>query len=93
MSGIGNKPNIHMVSLYKRFDNKTDCAAENYRSAWHALSILDMNGLWSMRFKELKKEDISGPRKEPNDTSTTNSRFQLLWIWLVPHVSGLDNNR
>ena len=80
-----------MVSLYKCFDNKTDHATEKYRSARHALSILDMNGSWSMRFKELKKEDISGPGKEPCNTSTTNSHFQLLWIWLVPHVSGLSN--
>ena len=91
MSGIGNKPNTRMISLYRRFDNKTDRAAEKYRSAWRALSILDPNGSWSMRFKELKKEDISGPGKEPDDTSTTNSHFQLSWIWLVPRVSGLSN--
>jgi hypothetical protein len=33
MSGIGNKPNTRMVSLYKRFDNKTNRATEKYRSA------------------------------------------------------------
>ena len=90
MSGIGNKPNTRMVSLYKRFDNKTDRAAEKYRSAWRALSVLDPNGSWSMRFKELKKEDISGPGKEPNDMTTSNSRFQLSWIWLVPRISSVE---
>ena len=90
MSGIGNKPNTRMVSLYKHFDNKTDRAAEKYRSAWRALSVLDPSGSWLMRFKELKKEDISGPGKEPDDNSS-NSRFQLSWIWLVPRNSGLSN--
>lgn len=91
MSGMGNKPNTRMTTLYKRFDNKTSRAAEKYRSAWRALTVLDPNGSWSGRLKELKKEDISGPGKEPNDTSTTNSRYQLSWIWLVPHV-GVPSN-
>ena len=91
MSGTGNKPNTHMTTLYKRFDDKTNHAAEKYRSAWRALSILDPDGSWSTRLKDLKKEDISGPGKEPNDTSTTNSHYQLSWIWLVPRVDGPSN--
>ena len=91
MSGTGNKPNTRMTTLYKRFDNKTSRAAEKYRSAWRALSVLDPNGLWSRRLKDLKKEDITGPGKEPDDTSTTNSRYQMSWIWLVPHVGGSSN--
>ena len=88
ISGMGNKPNTHMITLYKCFDNKTSRAAQKYQSAWHALNVLDPGGSWSMRLKDLKKEDISGPGKEPNDKSTTNSCYQPLWIWLVPHVGG-----
>ena len=73
-----------MITLYKRFNKKTERAAEKYRSAWRALCVLDPGGMWSTQFKELKKEDISGPGKDPDDTS--NSRYQPSWIWLVPRV-------
>jgi hypothetical protein len=92
MSGMGNKPNTRMTTLYKRFDNKTNRAAEKYQSARRALSVLDPDGSWSMRLKELKKEDISGPGKDSNDTSTTNSRYQMSWIWLVPLVGTRNND-
>ena len=91
MSGMGNKPNTCITTLYKCFDNKTSRAAEKYRSAWRALTVLDPNGSWLGGLKELKKEDISGPEKEPDDTSTTNSHYQLSWMWLVPHVSVPSN--
>ena len=90
MSETGNRPNTKMLTLYKRFENKTQRAAEKYRSAWRALSRLDPNGSWSGRLKELKKEHISGPGREPNDVS--NSRYQPTWIWLVPCVNGLSNS-
>lgn len=89
ISGTGNRPNTKILTLYKRFDNKTQRAAEKYRSAWHALSTLDPNGSWSTRLKELKREHISGPGREPNDVS--NSRYEPSWIWLVPRVSGSSN--
>lgn len=89
VSGIGNKPNTRMNNLYQRFDKKTHRAAEKYRSAWSALRVLDPDGSWSTRLKELKREDISGPGKEPD--STSNSRYQPSWIWLVPSASGSRN--
>ena len=73
----------------KRFDNKTKRAAQKYHVAWHALSILDPNGLWLSRLKELKEEDICGPGKDSNDPST--SRYVPSWIWLVPCVSESSN--
>jgi hypothetical protein len=36
--------------------------------------------------QELKDRDISGPGKDPDDTSS-NSRYVPSWIWLVPRVS------
>ena len=89
ISGTGNRPNTKMITLYKRFDNKTQRAAERYRLARHALSTLDPHGSWSMRLKELKAEHISGPGREPSDVS--NSRYEPSWIWLVPRVSGSSN--
>src|ERR1700678_270958 len=86
---MGNKPNTRMITLYKRFDKKTCRAAEKYRTAWSALCVLDPDGSWSVRLKELKREHISGPGKEPDDSS--NSRYQPSWIWLVPCASGLRN--
>lgn len=89
-AGAGNKPNTRMVTLYKCFDNKTKRAAQKYRVAWRALSILDPNGSWSSRLKELKEEDIRGPGKDLNDPST--SRYVPSWIWLVPRVSESSNS-
>ena len=89
ISGMGNKPNTRMITLYKHFDKKTCRAAEKYRTAWSALCVLDPDGSWSVRLKELKREHISGPGKEPDDSS--NSRYQPSWIWLVPCASGLRN--
>jgi hypothetical protein len=85
VSGTGNKPNTRMLTLWKRFDNKTKRAAQAYRTAWSALRILDSNGSWTSHLMELKDKDISGPGKDPEDTSTTKSRYEPSWIWLVPH--------
>ena len=87
-SGIGNRPNTKMLTLYKRFDSKTKRAAEEYRAAWRALRVLEPNGSWSLRLKELKDRDISGPGKDPEDKTMSNSRYEPSWIWLVPGSAG-----
>lgn len=89
-SGAGNKPNTRMVMLYKRFDDKIKRAAQEYRTARNALSILDPNGAWSLELRELKDQDIRGPGKDADDNSS-NSRYEPSWIWLMPHVSGSSN--
>ena len=85
----GKQAEPRMITLYKRFDKKTCHAVEKYRTAWSALCVLDPDGPWSLRLKELKREHISGPGKELDETS--NSRYQPSWIWLVPCGSGLRN--
>ncbi|KAF8999310.1 hypothetical protein BDQ17DRAFT_1328384 [Cyathus striatus] len=40
---------------------------------------------------ELKNEDIRGPGKESDDT-TSNGQFEMSWIWLVPHTSANTEN-
>jgi hypothetical protein len=92
VSGTGNKPNTRMLNLWKRFDNKTKRAAQAYRTAWRALGILDPNGSWMSRLNELKDKDICGPGKDPEDTSTTKSRYEPSWIWLVPLVAESANS-
>ena len=90
VSGTGNKPNTRMLTLWKRFDKKTKRAAQTYRTARRALRTLDPEGSWTSRLKELHDKDISGPGKDPEDTSTTNSRYEPSWIWMVTHSSN-DN--
>jgi hypothetical protein len=75
-----------MVTLYKRLDNKIKRDAQAYRAAWGALGVLDPNGSWSIRLRELKDKDIRGPGKEEQEVS--NSRYEPSWIWLVPRVTG-----
>ena len=89
ISRTGNLPNTRMITLYKCFNKKTEQAAKKYRSAWRALSVLDPGGSWSTRFKELKKEHIGGPGKDPEDAS--NSCYEPSWIWLVPCVVDPSN--
>jgi hypothetical protein len=76
-----------MLGLYKCFNNETDRAAHKYRVAWHALSTLDPGGSWSEQLKELKAKDVSGPGRDPDDSTTSNSRYQPSWIWLVQDVA------
>ena len=80
-----------MILLHKNFENKTKRAAEEYHSVWHALRILDPNGSWSIRLKELKDEDICGPGKDADDRTTSNSRYETSWIWLVPGTANSDD--
>lgn len=86
VSGTGNKPNTRMLMLYKRFESKTKRAARAYRVAYAALKVLNPNGSWSARLKELADKDISGPGRDHNSDST-NSRYEPSWIWLTPHVN------
>jgi hypothetical protein len=86
VSGTGNRPNTRMLGLYKRFNNKTDRAAQKYRVAWCALSTLDPGGSWAGRLKELTPKDVSGPGRDPDDSTTSNSRYEPSWIWLVQRV-------
>ena len=87
VSGTGNRPNTRMLNLYKRFNGKTERAAAKYHSAQNALAVLDPGGLWSERLRELNKKDISGPGRDPEDTTTTNSSYEPSWIWLIPRAS------
>ena len=79
-----------MISLYKRFNDKTDRAAEKCRSAWRTLSTLDPGGSWLLQLHELKPKDISGPGRDPDETKITNSHYQPSWIWLAQRANPLN---
>ena len=81
-----------MRSLYERFNDKTNRAAEKYRVAWRALSTLDSGGSWSLQLHELKPKDVSGPGRDPDETKTTNSRYQPSWIWLAKCANPLNRS-
>jgi len=86
VSGTGNRPNTRMLTLYNRINHKIERAAQKYRTAWLALMVLDPDGAWKDRLKELRREDIRGPGRDLADTKTTNGRFEPSWIWLMPRA-------
>ena len=87
VSGTRNRLNTCMIELYKCFNDKTDQAAQKYCTTWCALSTLDPGGSWLEWLKELKSNDVSGPGRDPSETTAMNSHYEPSWIWLVQHVS------
>jgi len=83
VTGTGNRPNTKMLTLYNRISHKIEHAAHRYRTARSALLVLDPEGDWKERLKELRREDIRGPGRDLGDKKTTNGRFEPSWIWLV----------
>ncbi|KAM6489975.1 hypothetical protein JOM56_014554 [Amanita muscaria] len=77
VSGTGNRPSTRMHTLYSRIIHKIERAANRYRMGRAALLVLDPDG-------ELLNVDLRGPGKDPDDTKTSNGRFEPSWIWLVP---------
>jgi hypothetical protein len=58
VSGAGQKKNTQIRSLFKRFNNKTESAAERYCTARQALLNVNAEGNWRLRLQELRPEDI-----------------------------------
>jgi len=84
VSGTGNRPNTRMWALFTRFNHKITRYAEKYRAAYHALTCLNPNGDWRVRFQPLHANDIRGPGK---DTNESHGCYEPSWIWLVPRVT------
>ncbi len=84
VAGMGNRLNTRMLSSYKRISHKIEWAAHKYQTAHCALVILDPEGTWKEHLQVLKKEDIRGPGKDPDEM---NGRFVPSWIWLVPRAN------
>ncbi|KAH9956388.1 hypothetical protein BGW80DRAFT_1439367 [Lactifluus volemus] len=80
VDGTGNRACTRMRTLYNRFNLRTQRSAGCYRAARSALLVLDPNGSWQSRLKDLKDDDIRGPGKDDNGPG--NSSFEPSWIWL-----------
>lgn len=80
--GTGNRPNTRILTLYNQINSKIDRAAQKYRRARAALLNLDPDGSWNGQLKELRKEVIRGPGRDP-DNKTSNGRYEPSWIWLA----------
>ncbi len=89
ISGAGNAPNTRMCTLYDSIQGCIQRAANVYQTAYTALLAPEPNGTWKSRFQELKAEDIRGPGRQSDDP-TSNSRYQISWIWSVG--KGFDNS-
>ncbi|KAF8335185.1 hypothetical protein F5887DRAFT_892104 [Amanita rubescens] len=90
VSGTGNRPNTRMLGSYKQIDYKLQWAVHRYRTAYSALLVLDPDGSWMEQLKELRREDIRGPSRDPDDpldNKLSKGRFEASWIWRVPRSS------
>lgn len=92
VSGMGQKKNTRIRTLFMRFNNKTERVAERYRAARAALEGLDPDGDWNIRLQILRPEDIRGPGRDHIDKKErrpekSEKRREQSWIWLVPRVA------
>lgn len=81
-SGTGNRSNTRMRTLFNKFQNRVKLAASRYRAAYAALLLLDSNGEWRDILKELRDDDIRGPKRDDEDEFTEGT-YEPSWIWLV----------
>ncbi|KDQ33848.1 hypothetical protein PLEOSDRAFT_1073975 [Pleurotus ostreatus PC15] len=88
VSGTGNKPNTRIRSVFDKVNKKIAGLAQRYRAACAALLILDPQGTWVGRLRELADGDIRGPGREGSDPR--NSYFEPSWIWLVAPAPNTD---
>lgn len=78
--------NTRSRSVFEGMEARITQVSARYRDARTALRHLHPSGGWTSFLRELKKEDISGPREEENMVSKSRpskSQFIPSWIWLV----------
>ena len=81
IAGTGTRPNTRVQAVFDRLQSKIRVAAETYRAARSALLVLEPEGNWSIKLKELRDEDIRGPYR---DEEQSEGRYTPSWIWLTP---------
>jgi hypothetical protein len=87
--GSSQKMNLQTRTLLSHFHDKTICSAERYSAAYHALSILNPNGDWTMRLRPLNHQKDLQPPCRNDDDESHETRRELSWIWLVSQGGGL----
>jgi hypothetical protein len=83
--GPSQRTSTRARALVSRFWEKIARCAERYRAARAALLVLDANGDWLSRLRELKQEDIKAPGKGDDEAEGTR---ELPWIWRVECRAG-----
>ncbi|PPR06471.1 hypothetical protein CVT24_002571 [Panaeolus cyanescens] len=100
ISGTGNRPNTRSAAIFKQVQEKQGLLVDRYRRARSALLVLDPDGKWAAKFRELKDEDLRGPAREvekvtkgkPDPLNHSSSRYEPSWIWLVSGQKPLDGD-
>jgi hypothetical protein len=87
VSGTGNRPNTCILTTYKGLTRKLARAVFKYRRAREALLVLDLDGDWKLELQVLRQEDISGPGKDPDESS---GKYVMSWIWLLRKAEKSD---
>ena len=78
--GPSQRAGTRARSMITRFRNKVNRCADRYRAARCALLVLDPNGSWTSRLRELNAGDVRAPCRDEEDVS--EGRRELSWIWL-----------
>jgi hypothetical protein len=69
LSGDGNKKNTCAHDLMAHYVQKAKNFMEWYHAAYAALNIIDPDGEWATRLKELRDDDIRGPGRDDDEPS------------------------
>lgn len=88
VDGAGQRTSTKTRTLFAKFQEKIRRAASRYRAARAALETLDAGGQWQSQFKILLDTDLRGPGRNDDNTSTSEGRYQISWIWLVSRGPG-----
>jgi hypothetical protein len=86
-AGTGQKYNTRVRDLYSGFQTKVRLAAERYRAAYKAISVLDPFGTWSQHLRVLHDEDIRGPGRDSDESILGEGQREMSWIWLVSNAA------
>ncbi|EIN09249.1 hypothetical protein PUNSTDRAFT_134412 [Punctularia strigosozonata HHB-11173 SS5] len=74
-------------SLMDTVAAKLNRAFETYGSAYAAMQSLDPRGLWSLHFRELRRDDLCGPQRHDNNAYSKEQPSEThripSWIWTV----------
>jgi hypothetical protein len=69
-------------SMIEGYRTKVTRCADRYGAARKALLILDPNGEWILRLRELKPEDVRPPERSEEEKKKEGKR-EVSWIWMT----------
>jgi hypothetical protein len=69
-------------SMIDGYRTKVTRGVDRYRAARKALLVLDPNGDWILRLRELKSEDVRPPERSEEEKKKEGKR-EVSWIWMT----------